>query len=661
MGFAEYFKQWTNHNFQVFEENDSLVSADTDNLIELINLDLGGDLASEAAVRVSSDTIQEVFSKLDIGEIEKRTARVEAIAKALGKSNKIDFILKYLTTNRDTLKRITEKLNKLKVEDNFKEMRAGKFRAQEISNTVYKVLQTFNLLLDLPEKDETSQLLDGFKDTGFFIKVDPNQKGNRFKITKIGQGDGALKSNQAEVTFNNGENKIFTKEDILKFIKNDPSAVEKGEELVAQFDKKGAQKIVKLTNDIIANDYAKLILVTSEKIEELPDTEDGREFLDINWKPLLDALGQRKLYNRTIERKEEKIDRSERPSVKKKNIIKNRLLSALNSALLPPMSNGEVSEPGGDYFKLFKKLEVQNSPWLELSISQYFKGSSRLVQFNQGARKKESAQEEDQLAYLGICKIWIIKYVESEVDGSLQDKDTTAATNKTKNIALEKEKEIRNYYLSRDFNMSNTRGIQLKPDLTLPLYVKIKLAVNEADRIKESPLRNIVKGLGQLAVGLLAGIPDATNQAVAEKNAAQNRAIFNGLLSIVTAGAYSVGKQEGRDFEKASSKITNKLRLDVIGLTPYKANEGPKFFKTAEGGKSNEAVASNITEDGIMMVNPEGTGGTPGEVFQTPDMLPSDMDPLSLAGPGKKKKKAGKEKLTVGTRVANFKDFLKGK
>ena len=522
MGFAEYFKQWTNHNFQVFEENGALASADTDNLIELINLDLGGDLASEAAVRVSSDTIQEVFSKLDIGEIEKRTARVEAIAKALGKSNKIDFILKYLTTNRDTLKRITEKLNKLKVEDNFKEMRAGKFRAQEISNTVYKVLQTFNLLLDLPEKDETSQLLDGFKDTGFFIKIDPNQKGNRFKITKIGQGDGALKSNQAEVTFNNGENKIFTKEDILKFIKNDPSAVEKGEELVAQFDKKGAQKIVKLTNDIIANDYAKLILVTSEKIEELPDTEDGREFLDINWKPLLDALGQRKLYNRTIERKEEKIDRSERPSVKKKNIIKNRLLSALNSALLPPMSNGEVSEPGGDYFKLFKKLEVQNSPWLELSISQYFKGSSRLVQFNQGARKKESAQEEDQLAYLGICKIWIIKYVESEVDGSLQDKDTTAATNKTKNIALEKEKEIRNYYLSRDFNMSNTRGIQLKPDLTLPLYVKIKLAVNEADRIKESPLRNIVKGLGQLAVGLLAGIPDATNQAVAEKNAAQN-------------------------------------------------------------------------------------------------------------------------------------------
>jgi hypothetical protein len=661
MGFAKYFKQWTNYNFQIFEENDTSVSTDTDKLVELINLDLGGDLASENAVRTSFETIQEVFSKLDIGEIEKRTSRVEVIAKALGKSNKIDFILKYLTTNRDTLKRITEKLNKLKVEDNFKEMRAGKFRAQEISNNIYKVLQTFNLLLDLLEKDETSQLLDGFKDAGFFIKVDPNQKGNRFKITKIGRENGDIKSNQAEVTFNNGENKIFTKEDILNFIKSDPAASEKGEVLLAQFDKKGAQKIVKLTNDIIANEYAKLILVTSEKIEELPDTEDGREFLDINWKPLLDALGQRTLYNRTIERKEKAIDRLERPSIKKKNIIKNRLLSVLNSALLPPMSNGEVSEPGGDYFKLFKKLEVQNSPWLELSISQYFKGSSRLLQFNQGARKKESSQEEDQLAYLGICKIWIIKYLESEVDGSLQDKDTTAATNKTKNIALEKEKEIRNYYLSRDFNMSNTRGIQLKPDLTLPLYVKIKLAVNEADRIKESPLRNIVKGLGQLAVGLLAGIPDATNQAAAERNAAQNRAIFNGLLSIVTAGAYSVGKQEGRDFEKASSKITNKLRLDVIGLTPYKANEGPKFFKTAEAGKSNEAVASNVTEDGIMIVNPEGTGGMPGEVFQTPSMLPSDTDPLSLVGPGKKKKKAGKEKFIVGTRVANFKDFLKGK
>jgi hypothetical protein len=110
-----------------------------------------------------------------------------------------------------------------------------------------------------------------------------------------------------------------------------------------------------------------------------------------------------------------------------------------------------------------------------------------------------------------------------------------------------------------------------------------------------------------------------------------------------------------------ANKLTNKLRLDTVGLTPYKDNEGPKFFKTADGNTSNEAIASNITEDGLMMVNPEGTGGTPGQVFQTPNMLPSDMDPLSLAGPGKKKKKSTKNKIMIGTKVANFKDFLKSK
>lgn len=660
MGFAEYFKQWTDYKFQVFEDTDTVVVDETEKLVELINLDLGGDIASEDAVRVSSQTLQKVLSKLSIADIGKRTPNIQKVAETLGKSNKTDFILKYVTDSRDSLKRTIDKLNRTKLEDNFKEVSSSKFRADEISNNLYKLLEMSKLLLDLPQKSEDSQILDGFKETGFFIKVDPNQKGNRFKITKIGEKDGAVKSNQAKVSFNNGETKIFTKEEILNFIKGDLTSLAKAEALRVNFDRKGVEKIAKLATSIITNEYAKLILITQEKIEELPDTEDGREYLDINWKPLLDALGQRPLYKRTIEKKEEKIDRLGRPSVKKKNIIKNRLLSALNGALLPPMSNGEVSEPGGDYFKLFKKLEAQNSAWLELSISQYFKGSDRLVQFNSN-RSAESAQEEDQLAYLGICKIWIIKYIESELDGSLPDKDTTVATSKTKNISLEKEKEIRNYYLSRDFNMSNTRGIQLKPDLTLPLYVKVKLAVNEADRIKESPLRNIVKGLGQLVVGLLAGIPNNTDQAAAAANAAQNRAIFNGLLSVIRAGAYATGKQQGRDFEKAADKITNKLRLDVIGLTPYRDGEGPKFFKTAEGSKSNEAVASNLTEDGVLMVNPEGTGGTPGQIFQTPDMLPSDMDPLSLAGPGKKKKKKSKSKIVVGTRVSNFKDFLKSR
>lgn len=661
MGFAAYFKQWARQEFAVFENekgDDTLI----EDLITLINLEIGNDPLQDADVKRSNETIQKVLDKVDIEKIEAKDEDVLRLAKALSRGDKIDFIETFLEAEKKRLTSILKEKRSFKTLDNFKKLIQIKSIESSVQSNVWKIYSLFDYLQKLPEKDEATSVLDTFKDTGFFIKVDPNQKGNRFKITKLGEEDG-LKNNQAKVIFNNGDDKIYTKEDILKFIEADPATKVKADKIKETLNKKAVRAIAKLAEGIIVNELATAIELDIDQIEAIPNNEEGREYLDVNWKPLIDALGLGKTLKVPIEKKEKEINKTERIPVKRKSIIKNRLFSALNGSLLPPVQNGEVVTPGGDYFKLFKKLESQNKPWLELSINEHFNGEkTAIAQFNQSARVKESASEEDQMTYLGVAEIWIIKYLESEVDGSFNDRDTQSAVKKIKMIVLEKQKEIKNYYLSKDFNMENTRGLQLKPDLTLPLYVKVKLAVSEADRIKESPLHNIIKGAGQLVTGLFAGIPDNGDAAIAKKNAAQNKAVFNGILSFFTAGAYAVGKQQGRDFEKKVDKVTNKLGLGNVGLTPYKQGEGPQFFKTAEGSdKSNESIDINLKEDAVLAVSPEGTGGTPGQVFQTPDMLPSDMDPLALAGPGKKKKKDKKEKIVIGTNVANFQDFLKSR
>ena len=662
MGFAAYFKQWARQEFAVFEDEKSNETGEIDDLITLINLEIGNDPLQEADIQRSNETIQKILDKINIEKIESRDEDVLRLAKALSRAEKAEFVEKFLESEKKRFPGILKEKRSFNTVDNFKKFIQIKSIEAKIQSNVWKIYSMFDYLQTLPEKDASTTVLDSFKDTGFFIKVDPNQKGNRFKITKVGEPDG-LKNNQARVIFNNGEDKIYTKEDILKFIELDPATKVKADKIKETLNKGSIKAVLKLAEGIIANELITAIEIDIDQIEAIPNTEEGREYLEVNWKPLIDALGLGKALKVPVEKKEKEINKTERIPVKRKSIIKNRLFTALNGALLPPIQNGEVVTPGGDYFRLFKKIETQNKPWLDLSVSEYFNGEQASIkQFNQGARLKESAAEEDQMAYLGVAEIWIIKYLESEVDGSLNDRDTQSAVRKVKNIALEKQKEIKNYYLSRDFNMSNTRGLQLKPDLTLPLYVKVKLAVSEADRIKESPLHNIIKGLGQLTTGLFAGIPDKSDAAVAKRNADQNKAIFNGILGFFTAGAYAVGKQQGRDFEKKVDKVTNKLGLGMVGLTPYKDGEGPQFFKTADGaGKSNESAEINLKEDVVMAVSPEGTGGTPGQVFQTPDMLPSDMDPLSLTGPGKKKRGAKKDKIVIGTKVANFSDFLKGK
>jgi hypothetical protein len=651
MGFEAYLRNWLSltesaiNETEKKEDTQDKKSSEVEDILNIIESGIGGEASDKNARTTSFESIEQVLQKVDILTLEKikDNPALQKVLLAMVAPGKVEWMSEYLTKSKKNLGSLSSDKKKTDPSLNFEGYKRFTLREAEVKSRIYKMHLIFKYASDLPELDKDTNLLLALKQLDVSLNTSTEVDQPTVKVGKIGRIDNKVSSDEFELINSNGESKIIKKSELASLLEKNPEIAEKAKALANDSYKKKLLKLVQRTEDTIRKEIADSLKETEKIISNLPNDEKTMETLQIDWKPLLDALGYSKFFTGPIKAKEKEISKNERPSLRKKNRIKEKLMSALSSSLLPPMANGEISEPGGDYYKLFKKLEGQNTAWLEAAIKEVVADPARSAQFNNSARTAESSLEENQLAYLQISSVWIIKYIESEVDGELSKRDTDNAIAKIKSITQEKEKEIKNYYLSKDFNMNNFKGIQLKPDLRLPLYQRVRLAISEADRIAESPLKNILKGLGQIAVGLLSSIPDRGDAAEAKKNADQNRAIFNGIFSIIKGGVYGVSKQAGRDFEKGVGKVTNKLRLDAIGLTPYEKGEGPKFYKSAEK-KTNEEAAMTAP------VSP-GTG------FQTPDSLPTDnMDTLALAGPGKKTKKK-----KIIQRVSNFNDFLKSK
>lgn len=646
MSFEAYLRNWLRINESTVNETDKKEddskSSDFEDLLNIIESGIGGETSDKIARTTSFESIEQVLQKVDILTLEKikDNPELQKVLLAIVAPGKVEWMSEYLTKSKKSLNALSSDKKKTDPSLNFEGYKKFTLREADVKSRIYKMHLIFKYASDLPDLDKETSLLLALKQLDASLNTSTEADSATIKISKIGSIDNTVETNEFEVIDSNGESKVMKKEELSDLLEKNPEIAEKAKALANDSYKKKLSKLVQRTEDTIRKEVASSMRDTEHVISNLPNDEKTMEKLQVDWKPLIDALGYSKFFAGPIKSKEKEITKNERPSLRKKNRIKEKLMSALSSALLPPMSNGEITPPGGDYYKLFKKLESQNTAWLEAAIKEVLVDSARIAQFNNSARTAESALEENQLAYLQISSSWIIKYIESEVDGELSKRDTDNAISKVKSITQEKEKEIKNYYLSKDFNMKNFKGIQLKPDLRLPLYQKVRLAVSEADRIAESPLKNLLKGLGQIAVGLFSTVPDRGDMELAKRNADQNRAIFNGLYSIIKGGVYGVSKQGGRDFEKGVEKATNKMRLDAVGLTPYEKGEGPKFYKTAEK-KANE----------------DATGATPGATFQTPDTLPTNnMDTFALSGPGKKDKKK-----KIVKKVSNFSDFLKSK
>jgi hypothetical protein len=648
MSFDAYLRNWLRITESIVneetEEKEDNKSSEFDEILNIIESGIGGETSDKISRTTSFESIEQVLQKVDILTLEKikDNPDLQRVLLAMVAPGKVEWMSEYLTKSKKSLSALSSDKKKTDPSLNFEGYKKFTLREADVKSRIYKMHLIFKYASDLPELDKDTNLLLALKQLDVSLNTSIEAGQPSVKISKIGRIDNKVESNEFEVIDSNGESKVMKKEELADLLEKNPDIAEKARTLANDSYKKKLSKLVQRTEDTIRKEVASSMRETEHVISNLPNDEKTMEKLQVDWKPLIDALGYSKFFTGTIKSKEKEITKNERPSLRKKNRIKEKLMGALSSSLLPPMANGEISEPGGDYYKLFKKLEGQNTAWLESAIKETLVDSSRIAQFNNSARTTESSLEENQLAYLQICSSWIIKYIESEVDGELSKRDTDNAIAKVKSITQQKEKEIKNYYLSKDFNMKNFKGIQLKPDLRLPLYQRVRLAVSEADRIAESPLKNFLKGLGQIAVGLFSTVPDRGDMALAKKNADQNRAVFNGLYSIIKGGVYGVSKQGGRDFEKGVEKVTNKLRLDAVGLTPYEKGEGPKFYKSAEK-KTNEDTAPAAI--------------SPGATFQTPDTLPSDnMDTFALAGPGKKDKKK-----KIIKKVSTFNDFLKSK
>lgn len=410
--------------------------------------------------------------------------------------------------------------------------------------------------------------------------------------------------------------------------------------------KKKMEEIANVSKESLANSYAKIFNIQAKNIESIPETSDGADKLE-NLLELLNSLGILSLVKDEATKKRSRMPKEENISTKKKKRIIVRLLRAVAISQLPAISNGQI-DGAGDYFRLFKSLESQNSAWMDLSIEKYvFGGNTKeIAEFNAAARNAENASEENQINYLRANRSWILSYIKSDKDGTLTDKEETNYVSQLETTCTEKEKEIKNYYLSRDFNISNVSGIQIKPEIKLPLYSKVKLAVSEKDRLKESPLRNIVGGALAIVGGLFSRIEDKVDSGALAASKARNEAIFKGINAIVKGSVTLVGgKQAGRDYEAGVEKIGSKLSPERITLS-----------QDERKGRVKEDMIAATDATGYAPVNPEA----PGQFMQTPNSMAGTMDTFSLLGPGKKTGPKKKSK-TAGSKVLTFADFIHSK
>ena len=626
MSFEAYLKHWLGNPLPINESGSkNSGSSEYSDLHELINTGIGGDTSNQMSKTSSFESIDTILSRIEPTVLQKvkTDPELQKILMAMLSPGKVTWLNEYITKSKKTLNNITSDKKKVDPSLNFDRFTRLTIKEADIKNKIYKMYLIFKYAEELPNVDDVTNTLAYIKSEGITLNSSTDENSPKYTIGKIGRVDNTLQSNEFEVIDDAGESKILMKDELKDLLDINPEIAEKAKEVTTESHRKKISKISQRVEGAIKKEVANSLNHNTDVINELPNDEATIEKLQVDWKPLLDALGYSKFYEAPIKKKESLITAKERPSIRRKNRIREKILSAIRLALLPNVANGEISEPGGDYFKLLKSIENNNSAWIESSIREVLVSTDRISQFNAGPRIQESSLEEDQLAYLNICSNWLIKYINSEVDGELSKRETDSAIARVKTITIEKEKEIKNYYLSKDFNMKNFKGIQLKPNLKLPLYTRIPLTVSEEDRIAESPLRNIAKGLSQIVKGLLSSVPLNINQALAEKNAAQNKAVFTGILSIIRGGTYAVSKQAGRNLDKTTEKIAGKEN------TPAKK------------------------------VNEHDTGGvSPGTTMQVPGtMVDNNMDTLSLAGPGKKNKKT--KKKSIIPKIASFKDFLK--
>ena len=342
-----------------------------------------------------------------------------------------------------------------------------------------------------------------------------------------------------------------------------------------------------------------------------------------------------------------------RRNIRKKKSIFRKIKETIAMAALPVIQNENIKR-AGDYYRLFTTLNQEKPDWMNtVLLNKVFQGETKEFNDFKGGISKEDPREAIQLAYLEACVEWTYRFIESDYISSFTAKEADDCRKAIDMIVIEKKSEIKNYYLSRDFNLGNFNSVLIKPEADIKLYKTIQLAISEEDRKKESSLRNVAGGVGKFITGAFGGIAvDTAALARGKAFAEGDRKFMVGLNQFIKGIVGTVGgKEAARKYNKA---LPDKWKSD---------KDKEKSVR--------EDMISPMDSPTSTMVPMEG----PGSSHQIPGMMPgNNMDMMSLAGPAggslttskTKSKKSGKrskkKKGTLSafgtTRVLNFEDFM---
>ena len=484
--------------------------------------------------------------------------------------------------------------------------------------------------------------------------------GETAQILRIGGVDKDLDENSIEIKKNSGDITTVAKSEISRILTGSDSLSKGMKKRVASEHSKRMIDISSESRDSInkwynwaSDTFGKFAddlesetdeLAVESKVDTIKDFSSDTN--DIVFNMVFNYKDKEMNLDQVVQQAEERTESSGRSGIRRKKAIFRRIKETLANAALPIITNGEIQRPG-DYYRLFNVLNKERGDWMNtVLMNQVFSGNSDQYNKFKTALDSEKPNEDFQTDYLDACRGWINMFIEEDYISEFNDKEVVEYKETIKSIFLTKKAEIKNYYLSKGFNLGNFNAVRIDPEVDLPLYKRVKLAASEEDRKKESSLRNILTGLGSASLSFFGGgiEIDRAKIATGDRFRKADKEVFRGLNKFVkgVVGAAG-GKQAARNYQSSMEDRFKSLKEEPV------------------------------KEDMVAPVGSMGSVDGPGSTFQTPMSLAGDMDTMSLAGPmggdltrstRKKKKKSKSKKSNGGTassRVLNFDDFMKGR
>jgi len=641
--------------------------------IKLMSNKVGGKSSNQVSRQASLDAVKKTFDVLpnNLLEVEPNDPNIQRLFFYLTDPKKLEYIEEFTKSEAYALEQIIKKEDpsggSKKIENNDKEYANSFSAAAVLLARLEKLYKIYSKGIEQIEIDRDKHLISSLRNMGIVLNLEPILgKGNVGTIGKIGGIDSDIDKDSFELIVKR-ESHITSKKDIHKILKKLPASSNlnsrsRGNHLKTMSDIKKtssdsikswyewASKTFEKTIDTIEADVEEDAVIKIENIKDFSERVGGDIILNL----VVNHKGKETSFGSKIKEKELSLPSSK--NLKEKRQLLTRIRRVLGVAELPAFDDNQIQRQG-DYFRLFNTLRNENIGWMDtILLTDIFKGETNKFNGFKQYIENESAEEAEQLNYLTASELWILKFIESDYLGDFSPREIKQHTATIQSMTLDKSKDIKNSYLSKGFNLGNFNSVQINPEISLPLYKKVKLAVNEADRKKENPFRNIMSGIGSVIMGIMPTKLDNFDAGRAKQNNDQNKAVFKGISNVVK-GLVGItgGKDAARKYEKGMKKVTNNMVSKSIGATTFDQNDN---------SIKEDMVAPLDSGPGAF----HQTGPSMGGGFSHPDGTP---DPFALIGPARntttnKKKKKKKTKPVdwrksssfASSKVLSFSDFI---